>query len=580
MPDNPNFAARPATVVRIEQPRCAHSFGVGGCAADPSAAPCYRTRGTCRAVPSYEAGAPLMLYYCFPGGGRPSDDLLFVPLLEGVSLSSPKINVSGADKRLNPFGLLGSGRLTFLDAEHSDYLVDPYRAQRGAPLVGTYWGRWLARNQFARAGMVVSVFEGFDGEPLSTFVRTDMMTDGIDRSGGEVVMNLTDILQKVRAEGLKVPQLSPGELREATDAVASAIEISGASLDDYPVQGEVRIGDEIVTYTSAAINAEGYLELSGLVRGADGSAASDHGAGDRVQRCLRLDGLSVDQGLALIYGETPMPADYLPLDEWAAEVENYLAPYILDGLISEPLDAGPLIGEILEQCQACQWFDGEARKVRLWAVKPMVNAAPVLTEERHIIGGSLEVRDFPDRRVSQAWVYYEPRERYGRGKNPDDFRRGFVSADLGYETEATFGAPAIRTIMARYIGARAVAAETTGRILARYSMGTSEAKFALLDRDAAAIGIGSVVILSSEDIQAEDGSRDLRLWVVTSAEPKRGTRQVHFTAEDATLAGTLTAIQEDGVPDYQGDGSDNPVGAFIGNDAGLLPDGRPCALIQ
>lgn len=573
------FAGTPVTILRLEQPLCAHDFKGEGCAAVGSNM-CYRTRPTCRAISSFALGDPLFLYFAEPGGGRPTDDLAFLPFLESVSLSSPRINVSGSDKRINPLGLLGSGEAKFRDADHSDYAVDPYLSERGGPKGGTFWGRWLPRNTFARAGAKVSVFEGFAGRPLSSYRRRDYLTNGVTHSDGAVTIKLVDMLNKVRTNKAQVPAVSPGYLLQAISEDADAFDVAGALPEDYPEAGTVRINDEAITYSAVEQTATGYLRFSGLGRGSDSTTAAAHGAEDLVQRCIRLDGLRVDEGLALVLKETSVDPDVIPLEDWAQERGDYLAPYILQGLLSEPVAAETLLGEILEQCQACMWFDEEARKVRLWAVKPQVNSAPVLTYERHIVAGSLSVTEYPDRRVSQVWVYYSPRQPALRETDAEDFKRVFASVDLSLEGEDAFDGSAVRKIMARYVGTQAVASETSGRVLARYRFGASEAEFSLLDDDAEGLPIGATVILSDPSIVDEDGARDLRLWVITSRERVPGKRLVKFTAEDSTLSGLLSHILPDDTPDYQGDGSDVEFGAYIGDNEGLLPDGKPCAQIQ
>ncbi|TCP43929.1 hypothetical protein [Rhodovulum marinum] len=573
MPETP-FSAEPIVIVRIEQPRCALSHGLAPCAA--TGAPCFNTYSTCRDRENYAPGATLDLYFGIPGQGRPADEIMILPFLAGPPSTSPaRINVSGADRRVNPLGIRAAATITFRDAPHSDLLVDPYRSARSYdPLAqGTFWSKWLARNTFGKAGMVVSIFEGFAGDALADMVKRVYLCDAVDFSSDEIVtMKCRDVLSKAADEKAQCPPISEGELATDISAAAASIQVAGAVLGDYPAAGTIRINDEVMTYSAISEAEGGLLEFTITARGSDGTEAAEHAAEDRVQECFRFSGETVDQGLAALYGFTTIPAAYLPFSDWAAEAGQYLTAYTLTGLVTEPTPVVDLVGEVLEQTQSLQWWDEVAAKVRFAAVKPIVERPVRLTESEHLVAGTVRIRDFPERRVSRVYVYFDPRDPTASRDDEDNYRRIQGSLDLPIEDEKAFGDKAIRKIFARFVNSGAVALETTSRILSRYRLGSREVSFAVSDKDGG-LGVGEIVEILFHRLQGTTGAPESRFWIVTSRDPRPSERRVYYTAEDATLAGTLSEIAEDSLGDYVGDGSD-PFGvAWISDDNGFLPDG-------
>ncbi|MEM9522757.1 MAG: hypothetical protein AAF982_01980 [Pseudomonadota bacterium] len=580
MPDKP-FSAEPIVIVRIEQPFCSLSFGNAPCTA--TGTPCFNTYSTCGDQQNHTPGPTLDLYFGIPGQGKPSDEIMILPFLAGwPSTSSPRVNVSGADRRLNPLGLRATASIPFRDAPHTDFLVDPYLSTRSYDPIarGTFWSKWLTRNVFGKSGMTVSIFEGFAGQALADMVKRVYISDAVDFSGAEtVLMKCRDILSKATDEKALMPPVSPGFLLADLDNNPATLtfKIAGAVLADYPASGTLRINDEILTYSALAEDVNGFIDVTVTSRATDGSEIGSHEAEDSVQEVYRFDGVSVDVGLAAAYSYTTIPSARLPVADWATEASLYLSAYVLDGLIPEPTAVEEVVGEILEQAQAFQWWDEVAEEVRFRAVKPLTERPKRLTEDTGLIAGTVKIREFPERRVSRVYVFFDPRDPTSNEER--NFRRVQGSLDLALEDAKAYGDKAIRKIIARFINSTAVALETTSRILARYKRGSREISFAVSDKDED-IEIGDVIEVVYHRDQDTTGAAKTSLWIVTSRDPKPAERRVYFVAEDATLAGQLLAISENSVGDYVGDGSD-PFGVgWISDASGLLPNGDPGFTIQ
>ncbi|MDW4550888.1 hypothetical protein R5H32_16115 [Defluviimonas sp. D31] len=577
------FTAEPITIVRLAQPRCARTFGVAPCTATGEA--CFNTRATCRDPANFSGTATLDLWFGAPGAGRPSDDLYLLPLLVSVSTSPAKLNVSGADRGANPLGIRGTATIRLRDMAHNDRLVDPYLATRSYdPLTrGTFWGKWSRRNLYGRAGMIVTVYEGYAGDALAAMTRRTYVAESLDASGADLVtLRARDLLSKASDEKALAPRPSPGELAADITAAQTTLSVSGATTADYAASGTLRIGDEVMKYSARTLNGgTGLLDFTISARGSDKTTAEEHKSGDRVQQCLRFSSLAVDAALAALYqGYTTIPTAYLDLAAWAAEAADHLTAYSVTGLVTDPTPVKDLIGEICEQAQVMQWWDERAALVKMRAIAPLDAEPRRVTEAEHILAESVALREFPDRRVSQVWVYYDPRDPTANPRAAESYRRAQVSAELTLEGADLFGDPAIRTVFARFINSTPVALETSARILSRYKNGATEIAFSVTDKDGD-LEVAEVVKIRHHLIQDATGAPQERLWVITSADRRHRERRVTYTAEDATLAGTLYRICANTVPDYRGDGSDPFDAAFVSiTSTGLLPNGDPGMTIQ
>jgi len=570
------FSAEPITIVRIEQPFCENAHGAAPCTADGE--PCFNTRSTCQDPENYIAGPTKKLYFGMPGEGRPADDIYIFPLLRSVSTSAARVNVSGADKRASPLGVRARATIQFRDMPHTDRIVDPYLSARSYDPRdrGSFWSKWNERNRFARNGMIVSILEGYAGQALADMTRRVYIADLLGLSGADVgVGKCRDRLLKAEADKAQIPRVSQGELHSDIDATATSIKVAAAVLDDYAAAGTIRINDEVMTYSAVVEDGSGFLDFTITARGSDNTEASDHDAEDQVQQCFRFEGVTVDQGLRTVYEDfTEIPAAFLPFDDWTAEADSHLTAYRLTGLISEPTAVKDIIGEILEQAQAMQWWDERAQEVRFLAVKPIFDPPRDLNEEEHILAGSVKLREFVDRRVSRVYVYFDQRDPTVSVDEGENYRKMQGSVALEMEAPEVFGEPAIRKVYARFVDSAAVALETSARILARYKEGSREITFALSDRDAD-LNVGEIVFLHLRRIQDASGLVAVKSWIITSREVQHRQRRAVYTAEDATLAGVVSSIAPDTVGDWQGDGSD-PFGVlFISDAAGLLPGGAP-----
>lgn len=576
----------PIQIVEILQPFCANTFGIAPCTAVGAAdTKCYNTRGTCQDTPNYTLGTPLSLFF---SSGRVAEQVVsgapyIIPSLISVSTTPTKINLAGANPDSSGLGNRAVCNIVLQDHQHSDRRVDPYVDGRSwNPLDrsrGSFWTRWLVRNKY-RQNIVIRVYEGYSGQALSAMVKRTYFLQSITgpSDNGRVTIQGKDVLARIEDRKAQAPAASPGKLFSAITAVATSFEVANAIVGDYPAPGTVRIGDEIMTYSAVGASANG-VALTITARGSDNSIAATHAANDTVQLCLRITSQRVDtllQTLLSTYGG--IDAGYLDLVAWAAEIDSYRTAYLLTSLITEPTAVSKLAGEIQEQTLVYLWWDERLAKVGLRAVRGLDAEPPLLTAETSILEGSYGLSEKPRERASQVWVYFARSDYVKAVDDPKAYSQAFILSDLVSESANLYGEPSIRKMFARWLSSSALANTTASKILLRYVDIPSVCNFALDAKDRT-LWVGDVVKISHHLDVDQYGSRRIRNWIITSAEEVTPGEVVQYEAEDTTLYGTVNYVMATGTPNYPGAALVPFKNAYIGNAAGLLSDGNPCARI-
>lgn len=577
----------PVQIVELLQPKCANTFGVAPCTASAAAGgECYNTRFTCQDEANFALGTPLSLFFSdgtAAARGVAGADYI-IPSLLSVSTSPTRINFNGASPDASGLGDRAVCTLTFGDHPHTDRKVDPYLSTRTFdPMAsdrGSFWTRWTYRNRY-RQNIVFKVYEGYAGQALSAMrVRTYFVQSAeYDIASGRMTITGKDVLARIEERKAQAPKASPGRLREALGAGEDEIDIAGCTTADYPAPGWVRIEDEILSYASVSSRTWG-VRLIGCVRGALRTTAATHEIDDAVQYVLRYENQRPDtiiQDLLTTYGGVPV--SYLDTANWATEVTDFLSTYLLTGSVVDPVSVNDLIAEIIEQCPLLLWWDERAALVKMRAIHGVTSAPPVLTSERHILADSFQITEKPRERASQIWMYYNTRKQLLSVTDPKRYSQRFILANLSSETDEEYGEPSIRSVYCRWLQTLPQVAATANKIAARYNHVPSECVFRLDAKDRS-IWTGDTVTISHFGDVDQFGARRLRNWTIISAEEVVPGEVVEYVAEDTTLYGKVHYVMATGSANYPGVALAPAKNAYIGNAAGLLSDGQPCARIS
>lgn len=571
-------------IVEIKQPYCTRTFGTSPCTATgTNDEKCYNTRATCLDANNFDLGSLSLFFSNGDAAAREVSGATYIlPFLVSVSTVPTKINLAGSDPDAAGLGTRALYTIVLSDSHHTDARVDPYAGGRSWDTLtddlGTFWTRWIARNPY-RANIEIVVYEGYSGQALSEMTqRTCFMESLQGPSGGHVTIRAKDILARAEERKAQVPAASPGLLYAAISDSATTFTAAGAVEADYDASGHVRIGDEIIGYSSRALGANG-VDFSGLTRGDYNTTAASHGVDASIQKCKTyVDQRADDIVEDLLTTYAGIDASWLDTANWATEFDNYSAFYILSTIITEPTSVTSLISELCEQVGFYIWWDERAALVKWKAIRGVDDVPPLLTDETHILADSFVRQEYPRERISQVWIYYS---RENHIKDLDDasaYAEQYVPANLEAETSALYGEPQIRKIFGRWLPTAALAQNTASKILIRYVETPTKCTFSMDAKDRT-YWVGDTVRISHTLDRLSNGTRRIRRWTIVAAEEAEPGHRVQYTAEDTTLYGEISYIMADGAADYDPAGNNPDKSFFIGDDNGLLSDGTPCARI-
>lgn len=464
----------PIQIIEIDQDFCDNTYGIAPCTASvPTTGPdkCFNTRATCQDPVNY-ADSPLTLRFVKPITNAPRDQFL-IPSLVSVSTSPTIINAGGGSSDTGALGARATLTAVFTDHPYNDRIVDKYRTERSyiATDRSTFWAKWIKRNPFHQ-NRTMRVLDGYVGQSLAAMSSRTYVIDQITGpdANGRVTIRAKDVLRLVDNKNAQAPALSEGELIEDEPLADTTLRVTGALAAEYPAPGIVRIGDELITYTGTSTISGTEINLTGCVRGTNGTEAADQELGDRVQLCLQytaINAVDITNDLLTNYGA--VPSSFIPIADWNAERDEWLTPFNVSAIISEPTGVNELLGELTEQCLFYIWWNERDQEIQLKAIRPATETPTPLSDRNNILQGSTAITEVPKERISQIWVFYgqtDPTKALDEQKN---YARVRIRADLDKESADQYGEQVIKKIFSRWLVSDGQAINLGARLLARYS---------------------------------------------------------------------------------------------------------------
>jgi hypothetical protein len=497
------------TLVDLLQPVCTRVYGEAPCTAEvgvTGAAKCYNTRATCQDPENYNAGTLTLRFGSDQEGLEAYGYVL--PVLNGMSIAPLSVNLGGMDSSSSPFGRRESATISFNDFKHSDLLVDPYRLDRVSSYEsGTFWGKWMARNPYAE-GMRVQIHQGTVGQLVSEMETRHYIIDRITGpADGRVSVVAKDVFSLAEQRKAKAPRASRGELRTGFDELhAGTFQITPVEIadDDYDDgQFFVAINDEVILVERTA----GSGTFTIIARGAAGTEADEHEAGDKVQQVLEYDAeLSHDIVYNLLTEYAGIDPALIDLSAW--DTEMAARPELLSALVAEPTPVDQLVGEIAEQIGFTIWPSTIDNEIKLKVIQFEADPSPVVTDDAWMIDGSYSSRRLSTQRVSQVWVYYGQRNPLEPLDDPRNYHARRVFADLTAESADNYGSPAIREVFSRWIPqfGGSIATQTGDRILSLFRDPPLQVSFTVHKGRSGELSIGEQFTLRTRDEQGVDGA--------------------------------------------------------------------------
>ncbi len=517
-------------------------------------------------------------------------DLYLLPLLVDISTASTRINPGGGSRDRGVLGDRASVDIGFKDALGSDRVVDKYRTERisgtaqtdeggyGPLERGSFWAKWRARNLFFQ-NRRLRILEGFIGQKLRDMRRRDYFVDQLrgPDADGRTVIRAKDVLKLADDDRAQAPGATPGELSAAlTIGETTSFQATGALIADYPDEpGLVCIGTEVIEYQTRTQATVDNVQFNTLTRGERGTEAAAHDAEDRVQRCLEFVNVlpwKLAEDLLVNFGN--IPAEFIPTADWDAEGEVWLVQFTLSAVITEPTSVAKLLAEITQQAQFFIWWDEYTQTIKLKALRPPTEDPVALNEVSHLIAGTSTIKEHPNQRLSQVWVFFTQKDPTKRLDDETNYSRVRIRADLEAEGPAQYGEARISKIFSRWLETEGQVSQMTRRTLDRYRDNPRTLKVRVDAKDRVALRVGEVADILMRTVLDDRGLEVSTRWQIISAREDPPGEAVSLELLEFEFTGRFAFYMEDAAPIFSNaTDQEKKSGAWYSDDLGKFPDG-------
>lgn len=485
---------------------------------------CYNTKKTCQDTANYDGSGTLTIKLCEV---TPENqfDMGAIPCIEKIDTAHTQIEPARQKAKERNSRSAGMA-FVCMDFAHHDRGVDPYVANRTYTPIeqGTFFGKLKARNPYYQDAEV-RVKSGYwaDGYDASNFqTRTYHLEkfEGPDKNR-KIRFVAQDPSRQLDDKRVTCPIITTGALNSTlTSGETTSFTVTGDE-DLYPTGGgRVAVEEEVIIYGSGLDNGDGTYTFSTLTRGQDGTTAAEHDSGEVVQLCARFDSQTARQIAYTLYTTyAGIGAGLIDTTQWDTIADTWLQT-TYSRTIVEPTGVSELLGETYLQMGYFTWWDEEAGKFYLEAIRPPdYSAISTYTQTANTFKGSVERTEDPERRVTQVHVYHQPRTPFAQDKK--DFAARIRGIDAGAESD--YGDSRILEVFAKWLDTAGQAAVLHGRLLNRFRDNLGIIKF-MLDAKDSTLKTGDQCYIEHEAIQDEDGAAGTTLiQVVQRDEVKTGS---------------------------------------------------------
>jgi Concanavalin A-like lectin/glucanases superfamily len=216
-----------------------------------------------------------------------------------------------------------------------------------------------------------------------------------------------------------------------------------------------------------------------MARGQNNTVAATHTAQDKFQPALSYttqDPVDIIADLLETYAF--VDSSYIPITDWQTESNAYSsAAFTL--VITEPTGVDELIAEILEQVGAALWWDDIGHQIRFQIIRAIDTDADRYNED-NVLADTMEVREQPQKRISQVYVYFAQIDPTKKRDETNNYRSFALVTDT--QSEEDEGSAMIKKIFARGIptGGRSIAESMAENWLSRFTVAPRRFNFEVL----------------------------------------------------------------------------------------------------
>lgn len=528
---------------------------------------CYNAWLTCQDKANYEKGGKTWSFCTAGADVPPGQQIRHYIQPRGIRTAATEINL---EKGLAPRAKV-TVRLS--DAPSSDIEADPYAATRAAAATGSFFARLMARNR-NYAGRFARLKTGYfsAGWDESEFVSELYIIEKIDgpNSSGQVLVTLKDPIKLT--DRAQVPAASTGVLSAAIETTSITLPLNTGDGAGYPASGHVRIGDEVIKYTTNVSDV-----LGGLTRGTFGTVTDPADIGDAVQLCKVYEALQPWQVLEDLLLSSGVPAANIDSAGFTSEDASWLGDgWEITTCLSEPEKASKYLAELTVQVGGFMWFDPATQKVLFRVLAPLHPEDVIeatLTDVSAIIDGPVNITILEDLRRTRQQIWYDRVNVTANLTEGKNFRRLRIHIDADAESANDYGEARPEAIYSRWLTAANDGAVATGasRRVGYYRDSPKNIGFKVDAKDRA-IREGDVVDVQTSGLTDVTGAPELSRCLVLKRKDEGGqisllVRVLNFGARYAFIApdaaGTYPADSEwvhiapdseffdDGTPGYQ-----------------------------
>lgn len=581
----------PLTLVELDLDYCALTYGEGACTAvlgETGGHKCFNGYRHCQARAAF-ARTVKTLRFAQNISGLP-DELHLYPCLQSVSTRSAEINLSGVDPTSTALGQRAKVTIRLKDFADSDLAIDPYAAERqsGAAQADGMGYDPMERSSFLRKLKVrfpywnaraLRVLTGNAGDAIAEMTaRHYVITDwsGPDAAGA-CTITAKDVFDLIDDDKAVLPALSRGKLKAELSETALTLTLVPEGVGaDYPASGRICLGSEVMTFTR-----EG--DAMTLGRGADGTTAQGHSAGDLVQECIRFEAEPVPDALYRVLTEGdagPIPGDWIDLAAWREEAAGWLGGSDVTATLTKPYARRKLAGELC-QLGALVWPDEVARTIRFRANRPLNpgEAAYPLTDDGSMIETTASLSENTDERISRVFFWHGQMDVTREPTGGENTRRGVVAWNAEAEGPLEYGEAMIKEIATRWFGIAgndAAASSTAERLSSRYRQTPQTFAAAIDGKDASALSLGAICQVTTRLIVDELGLPVPTMMQVQALEEAVAGHRARVKLQSFTFVGAFAFWRAEDAPDYaEATEAEKRFGAYwIDEAAATFGDGR------
>jgi len=391
-----------------------------------------------------------------------------MPLAKSASKRPPRVALEGG------IGVRGTISVQFnegLDYRYFGTVNEPVR----------FWTHWRARNIGYQGGRI-SEFSGYivnGAYDVANFERRDYIIESFSHNASGASITGKDTLKMISGDRAKAPRKSSGILQADILAADTSFTLLPTGVGDleYPDDGFIRLGDEVVSFTRSA-------DAFTVVRAQYNTLAEDHGINDLAQLCLYYsDNVSdILYNLYTVYAD--VPAAQINKPQWDDEVTLNL-PGLYEALITEPVGVDALAKELCESAPHFQYYDERINKIVLTAIKAPPDLSQCYTAEANILEASTVIKDEPEMRISTVIVRFGQRDPTKKLDDASNYKQGQVRV-TPLSIAKYGGVEKYKVINSRWIsnGNRAAAIRLAARLGRRFEEMPRAISFNLDPRDA------------------------------------------------------------------------------------------------